>query len=190
MSDFNKIVNNIERGVEQLHAHHFEQGARWYPSAQKFCQQLAIDYNKNLRQVVGICSALSPMKEWELNKRMTEQFLIEQKCGTFPNQLDKSLKLLDLVINDLTPDKSDKYIMTILNGRKTQSFYHNIMYPDTSQYVTVDRHMMKLFPDHWSWVISDRKYRITEEAIQYVASNLKMIPCALQATLWVKFREK
>ncbi len=188
MNDKEQIYNKTKEIVETLSPYHFKEGSVWYQEALNYCTTLSVNYNVNIKQVVAILSALSPMKEWELNKRQTEQFLIERKCGTFGNQLKKSIFLLDTIIDDLTVEKADKFIMMTLNGRKTQSFYHNIMYPHSSPYVTVDRHMMKLFPDHWPWIITDRRYRLVESVIQEIAAEYHKVPCHLQAALWVKLK--
>lgn len=189
MKDYQLIYEKTMGIVNQLSPYYVSEGEVWYNNANKYCSDLSIKYNVNIRQVAAIMSALSPMKEWEVNKRQTEQFLVERKCGTFGRQIEKGLTILDTVIDDLSVDKADKLIMQILNGRKTQSFYHNIVYPDSSFYVTVDRHMMKLFPDHWTWIMTDRKYRIVEEVIQQVSSDQSYIPCKLQAILWLKLKE-
>ena len=42
----------------------------WYVEANNFCQYVSEHYELPLNKVIGIVSALSPRKSWELNKRV------------------------------------------------------------------------------------------------------------------------
>lgn len=181
------IDKNIGELFERVTPLTIEGGKSWYKEANQYCQDLATEYNKTLRQVAGILAALSPMKEWSVNKRQTKQFLEFQTCGTFGRQISKSLDLYNCIVAELDASKADKFIMATLNGLKTKSFYHNIMYPNSSQLVTVDTHMLKL--SNWTF-ITDTRYKLIEECIQAKATELNLLPLELQAILWLQIKQK
>lgn len=181
----NIIDSRIEKLLSQVTSQTLEEGKNWYKDANKYCQELSIEYNKTFRQVVGILAALSPMKEWGVNKRQTRQFLEFQTCGTFGRQINKSLEMYDCIVAELDAQKADKFIMMTLNGMKTKSFYHNIVYPSTSRMITVDTHMLKL--SDWTYM-DDKKYQVIEQAIQEKADSIDMLPLELQAILWLQIK--
>jgi len=134
-----RVKNNILKVYNKADAH-----TDWYVDAHAFCKGLSIKYNRPLSVVVGIVSALSPLKTWDKNKEIAEYYLQTNsvlkggKYINFTKQCDKVLQLdrCWLIWNKVT----DEGIQYILKGEKTKSFYLNIMHPSQESKVTVDRH--------------------------------------------------
>lgn len=163
----------------------------WYQEARDYCEDLSNEYQIPLRVVVGILASLSPKKRWELNKKMTETFLECQECKHTLTQSQKARTILMIVNKEtiLNEREQDRYIMATLGGEKTKAFYHNIMYPQTSGYVTLDAHMLKIF-NKGNLKITKNQYQALSNYFIQKAYKYQIPVSALQARIWCKLREK
>ena len=175
-----QLKTKLKRLFNKAMPEHRTRGLQWYTLANIGARRLAFKFNRPLHQVVGVIAALSPNNTWERNLIDAELFLaspsIETKVCTFKQNRRKALVILET--DDVTR------ISEILNGRKTQSFYNNIMYPHTSQAVTVDL---------WMYRIAEMKqgiksYRIIEQAVLDASAELRVLPHQLQAVAWTAVR--
>ena len=115
----------------------------WYHDANTFCRILKSksehDYNKSisLESVCAVVSALSPQKSWEENKRIAENFILNDLFkGNTSSSINKAIRCLNS--NDVYEH------LNILNGEKTKAFYLNILYPKKITGATVDRHALEV----------------------------------------------
>lgn len=73
-------------------------------------------------------------------------------------------------------------------GRKILSFYDNILYPLTSNRVTVDGHMIAIWRDEnltmKEATVRPREYDAVEAEVRRLAFYHQMVPCEMQAVLW------
>lgn len=163
----------------------------WYQEARDYCEDLSNEYQIPLRVVVGILASLSPKKRWELNKKMTETFLECQECKHTTTQAKKAHTIYMMSkVNPLPKDiVQDSHIMLLLGGEKTKAFYHNIMYPQTSGYVTLDAHMLKIF-NKGNLKITKNQYQALSNYFIQKAHKYQIPVSALQARLWVAIRGK
>jgi thermostable 8-oxoguanine DNA glycosylase len=75
-------------------------------------------------------------------------------------------------------------------GLKTWAFYRNLLEPNSSEEVTLDRHMVRYFRDlGFSGYLTRRRYQELEGVIQEAAYELGVIPCQLQAAIWLAVKE-
>ena len=154
--------------------------AKWYYTTKEWCTDTAAEYNNNTHKIAGILSALSVQKEFSQNKRLVKEFLECQSCGHMSSALKKAKLIYNLDDEDIKPDT----IMNILSGRKTRSFYHNIMYPGSSEYLTVDFRMWKYYKeDSWEH-ITPRRYNVMEKVFNKVALDNGISVPSLQAICW------
>lgn len=184
-----EIEHNIDSILKNVNPKDMSLGIQWYAEAHSFCKDLSIKYNVPFRKVVGVCVVLSPLKSWNLNKRITEDFLQCNDCGHFESATKKALLILNLKVE---PDQDllwDHFIMQIIGGKKTKAFYHNIVYPNNYSYVCLDSHMWKLKPKKWQHITPNR-YQIMSNVIIQKADELDICPNHLQAILWLKIRKK
>lgn len=179
---YNQITETLERVSPNL----FQEGVQWYSKSNQFCLELSNEYNVPLRYITGLTSLFSPLKSWEMNKRIVKEYLECQECKTFSYQRNKALQLWTDVISDLSEQKQDNYIMKTLNGLKVVSFYHNITYPLTSDKVTIDSHMLKLAPYKH---LTPKRYSEYEECVRKVAKEKSLIPNQVQAIIWLKLKD-
>lgn len=158
----------------------------WYREAHNFGVEVSTflksfrNYNITVNQVLGIVSALSPLKEWEKNKEIAVDFILTGDCGHMGANKRKARQILDC-------DGSDDEILRILNGPKTSRFYMNMMYPDGTG-VTVDRHAIAIAIGRTA---TDKEQSLTPKAYEFIekcyimtAETLGLDPLHLQSITW------
>ena len=158
----------------------------WYREAHNFGVEVSTflksfrNYNITVNQVLGIVSALSPLKEWEKNKEIAVDFILTGDCGHMGANKRKARQILD-------SDGSDDEILKILSGPKTSRFYMNMMYPDGTG-VTVDRHAIAIAIGRTA---TDKEQSLTPKAYEFIekcyimtAETLGLDPLHLQSITW------
>lgn len=154
-------------------------GRFWYKEAGEFALALALAYNKEIWQVAGLISALSPQTEWERNKELAAQFLEHGTCGTTKNRLKKAEKCLNA--------ENFEQVLTILNGPKTKAFAENIY--SQSGPPTIDRHAISLaYNDPSKKTATKTEHESLTIAYYAVAGKYNIPVHILQAILWVRWR--
>ena len=155
----------------------------WYAEARLFAESLNIDLNR----AVGILAALSPLKSWEDNKRITKLFIEGQRHGLHTNVMTNKALLI------LESDDKDETILRILNGQKIKSFFINIRYPNEVQTVTIDRHALSIAMGERltdkNMRITPNQYKFFNDCYMYTAELLGINPLLLQSATWVKWRK-
>jgi hypothetical protein len=159
----------------------------WYKRAHEWCKAQAKESNLSLAAVVGILSAVSPLKQWELNKRIAVNYISNGTSGHTKNQMDKARKILAL------KSPTDEQVTSILRGPKTTNFYLNIMHYGDSSHLTVDRQAIQVALGR---IVSDKEMSMTEpqynwfkECYIYTANILGMRPSMLQSITWLTWRK-
>lgn len=182
-----EITNKIDYWLERASSSVFNQGLQWYPSTKEWTENIANQYGLHQKQVTGILSALSVMKEFSYNQRLVIEFLECQNCRHLSQQVIKCQHLYRL--KDKLYWITDEHIMNILSGRKTQSFFENICYPNESTKLTVDFRMWKYFKKN-EWVhITDKRWDEMEKVFQQKAKEMNISVPSLQAILWLTIKQ-
>jgi len=158
----------------------------WYREANQFGQEVSNFLSSfkgmavSVNQVLGIVSALSPLKEWEKNKELAVDFILSGDCGHMRNNKIKAWKILHEC-------KTDEDILKVLSGPKTSRFYMNMMYPDGTG-VTVDRHAIAIAIGRTA---TDKEQSLTPKAYEFIercyertAKHLGLEPLHLQSITW------
>jgi hypothetical protein len=163
----------------------------WYKDANEFCKQLSEDFDVPLFKVVGVCSAMSPQKNWQENKKLTFHFLRGKRGGHYPNQVEKAQACIT------ANDAEEIFNMLTIGGKKTSWFFYNILYPDIPTGVTIDRHAIgacvfspkeiKALPDEYS-NISINQYKFFAECFVLSARIVGVLPHEFQAIVWSVYR--
>ena len=181
-----KIKNNILKVyVKSLSSEKND----WYSEA----HQWAVDVSNflhgfrgmkvSVKQILGITSALSPLKEWQNNKELTVCMILTGDCGHMKNNKLKANKIL-MAHSSI----SDDDILKILSGPKTSRFYMNMMYPNDGTGVTIDRHAIAIAigrnATEKEQVMSDKVYTFVEDCYKMAANRLGLTPLHLQSITW------
>ena len=158
----------------------------WYREAHQFGVEVSSflksfkNYDVNVNQVLGIVSALSPLKEWEKNKEIAVDFILTGDCGHMGANKRKARAILDC-------NGSDDKILEILSGPKTSRFYMNMMYPDGTG-VTVDRHAIAIAigrtATNKEQALTPKAYTFIEKCYIMTAETLGLDPLHLQSITW------
>ena len=152
-------------------------GKSWYWDYRDYTDKLAKENNLQLSQTCGIFSALSPLKSVEENKKLCENVIIKRKYrGHTKRQLNK--------VKCIIVEKEVEKIDLILNGLKTVNFFRNIYSPWDKNYVTVDRHMIKLCHKGKEVLITPKRYKLMANAIKKLANEVNLYPSECQSVLW------
>lgn len=185
------IQSNISEIWEQRKYEDIKKGVIWYEEAKKYCIELSDKYNIELAKVAGILAALSPQKEWENNKKITEDFLISVKKS--PNNgwrkgkhffnLRKKARDIYRLDNPFIDE-----IGKILNGNKIYNFFNCIMNPLTSDHLCIDRHMIFVALMREKSKLTPKQYSFLKEEYLKFAKSVNIKPCQTQGILWLTYK--
>src|SRR5690606_11014067 len=86
-------------------------------------------------------------------------------------------------------DKETDSFFNAKTGAKTLSFYRNILNPNDTNYVTIDRHMLAVFKGRigkpsGTARITPKQYRELSAEFSKLAKKHNVTPCQLQAAVW------
>lgn len=118
-----RIIAAWERATPDQRA----EGRLWYRVAHDRARLIA---DGDVVKGAGVIAALSPQKEWGLNKRMAEAALRGEKVGHLSDALNKCAAIIS------GADPLDVLPVNL----KTGNFYRNILDPADPDPVTIDRH--------------------------------------------------
>lgn len=172
------VAENLEKVMSMASPSLISDGQQWYWEANDFIKTLAQKYDLQDWKTSAIVSALSPMKEWGLNKRIAEEFINGKTDIHFSKQVDKALQILRL------DGWGQSRVEQILQGQKTVSFYHNLLNPDNPDFVTIDRHVLDSLV-HEGANVTHQRYVLIENVIKNYSKQLNLVPCSTQAIIWV-----
>ena len=184
--EYNKdmIVDNIMEMWDGLSIAAILANKNWYRDTHMWCKQLADAHGIDVLTLVGIFAALSPQCSFRQNKLYCEQYLIGVNKHT-KGQIGKCDRIM---LTEGTYEERHAQTLIELGGKKTQSFFDNILHYKTSQMVTLDRHAFRVAGfDIVS--ITERQYEFLEDAYQTCAKKVNMLPCELQGITWQHWRD-
>ena len=183
--------------IDLLEARHLAFGRAWYRNAHAFALELSKKYAIPLDRTVGVLSVLSVQNRWDNNQRDCEAFLrahVEDwdlaltKVGTYAIQKKKAIAILQAPEGATIAEMiGTKY------APKTRAFYQNILMPDMSRAVTIDRWMLRGLGFDESQNSGGNQYvslyRKLVALMQDEADRIGLCPHELQAALWSCIQE-
>ena len=159
----------------------------WYGIANDFANQLSVSYNIPIQKVCGVIAALSPMKNWEENMRIAELFIADGVA--------KHTKLFSKKAKDIIESSGDvNDIVDILNGNKIISFFLNILNPETSKNITIDRHALSValgyrVKDKDLKSLTNNQYEFFVNCYSLAAEEIGISGLLMQSTTWTTQRK-
>lgn len=169
-----------------------DKGATWYFDVNKLCEEMAKGSElKHITpvHVAGIIAALSPMRSWPDNINKARDAV---DTG-IARGLGHTVETATTIWHGFDPEI---VISRTGNNPKVYSFFKNIAYPETSDDVTIDRHMWNLLFDDLGVVekaglrFKGREYQWAASQFRTVASGFDLLPHQLQAISWLAWRRK
>lgn len=171
-----RLETRLGELLEKSTSGQYTLGYYWYQRANAIAAGIAYEFQLPLNKVIGVMAALSPNNKWERNIKDTRLFLeapsLETKVCTFKGQRLKALKIL------VAHDNAE--IESILHGRKTISFFNNILNYQSNRVVTVDLWMFRIA----ELPTSKANYEMISKAVKNVAVKNNLLPHQLQAIVW------
>ena len=156
----------------------------WYQEAQTWAYDVAKLFDIPLSKVLGVVSVLSPLKEWSNNKKLAIQFIASGDCGHMKRNKQKARDIMAL-----DDDSALEFnILKIINGQKTTAFFLNMMYPNRTDYVTIDRHAIAIAigrnANEFEQALTKNQYKFLRDCYILVAETLGLAPLHLQSITW------
>lgn len=171
-----RLETRLGELLEKSTPRQWNEGYHWYAKAYQIAESISLEFQLPLFKVVGVMAALSPNNKWERNIKDTKLFLdsprLETKVCTFKGQRLKALQILVA--------HSELQVEQILNGRKTISFFNNILHFNNNKVVTVDLWMFRIA----ELPTSKPNYEMISKAVKSVAAKNNLLPHQLQAIVW------
>ena len=185
--ELKKLYNSSSTLIENMRSVHNKcveedlmYGKGWYNRANFFSLALSEKYGVSEMKAAGIIAALSPLKEWTLNKAMAEEF-IRTKGVISKHTSAQTMKARKILNHASTVQDVENY----LGGLKTVNFFNNIYNPFSKDHVTVDRHHIYLSLGWDAQSCTTKQYEFIKQNTIILANELNIIPNELQSTLWV-----
>ena len=184
-TELRKISKNLDYFFNLATDEEIKQGKRWYKEANKFCEEVAKEYNVTPLQVASVVSALSPRNRWEQNLKDAKKVFQaiqegkeaeEIKVCTFHKNKFKAFELAkgNIFITEDSP--------------KTYNFVRNIAHLDPTA-LTVDiwhiRASLKQFKSIGSAQIGKVAYKQIKALTIKKANKLGLTGFEYQAILWL-----
>ena len=185
--ELKKLYNSSSTLIENMRSVHNKcveedlmYGKGWYNRANFFSLALSEKYGVSEMKAAGIIAALSPLKEWTLNKAIAEEF-IRTKGVISKHTSMQTMKARKILNQASTVQDVENY----LGGLKTVNFFNNIYNPFSKDHVTVDRHHIYLSLGWDAQSCTTKQYEFIKQNTIILADELNIIPNELQSTLWV-----
>lgn len=163
-------------------------GRVWYPAAQSWCATVARDTHVSLMKACAVTSILSTHVAWRACQDATKIMLF-----AYANKQPRPAKLAGYQANvrkawAVATDRLS--IADAFGGRwspKTHAFYHNLLFPDDAEYLTLDRHMWRAL--EYPYRVTPERYRDVADAILETLRLFDIHPLTWQAAVWLAQRE-
>lgn len=184
------IQDNILEIWQQRTYKDYSEGKVWYKEANQFSKDLAEKYEIAPVITAGVISALSPQKEWNVNKALADDFLKRCKttsttwkhAGHYLKQKRKARRIFNMD-NPFVDEIANE-----LHGLKTVNFFHCIQNPATSDHVCIDRHMIMVALGKEKKKLTVKQYSFLKQEFLKFAKKVNLKPAESQGILWLTYK--
>ena len=168
-----------------------------YRRYQTITTAIAEKYGFGSRVGAGVFAALSPNNDYHGNLRDTNSLLAAAGTG-------KGID--DFSVSTYGPNKRKAWRIAkgedpadLIIALKTRNFFHNIVDPESPNWVTIDGHMFNVYHGKRRPIqshnnkdrvvkVTAKDYVIIAQAIKTFAMEKGLIPCQMQGVLWITWR--
>jgi hypothetical protein len=149
---------------------------------------IAAAYNVDLPLVIAAFCSLSPNSDYVGNLRSTISVLEGMRAGV-PDECITVATYNHCKTRALSYLRGQRLFLGETKGLKITNFYHNVLSPEDSRWVTIDGHMVAIARGQnltmkEAILKGSREYREIAHHVKAMAFALYMLPHQLQATLW------
>jgi hypothetical protein len=199
LKNVNLQVINILQIYKQSTEDEILSGKQWYHQASDISKLMAVKYQLTDIQTAGIIAALSPGTNWSQNIIDANNLCSLLHVGkdihsiTCTTYNKNKLKAHYLWLNS---NLTENEVFTCLLGaskhvNKTSSFFINILHPESSENVTIDRHAFRInlgITELPAIALTECRYKLMENAYKTASYKLNISAIELQAIVWLTFR--
>ena len=187
------MKSHIEKLYLNAEFNSLSDGLSWYYKARMRCTGIAEKHGVSMNLVASVVAALSPRNRWTRNLVDAENIIDHvfngadlKLCATYNTMRDKALKLCNVNLSH-----TDR--LKILNGRKIQSFYLNIIGDDSR--VTVDSWISLAYSGKYKAVKKRKaltlgRYKTIEQDFLSLAKKYNRKSYQIQAICWLEFQKQ
>lgn len=187
-----EVEERIRLILPDVNQEDMESGLSWYFEVNQMCVDWSAQSGLQFltpNHIAGIIATLSPRRTWPDNIRKAREVI---ETGTTTG-LGHTVRTAQDIRHGFDPE--------LLIGRtgqnlKVQAFFRNIAYPESSQDVTIDRHMWTFLCDDFDVVrkadlyFKPHEYEWAADRIRKVAADIGIMPHQLQSVIWLSWRRK
>lgn len=181
------MIQNLEKMYALADAIDHNEGQLAYLRYHQLMKAIAAFYNYPLQAVIAVFVSLSPNNDYFGNLRSTLSVL---------QGLNDGRRSEDITVSTYNhcKERAIEYalgrrcFLEETKGPKILNFYHNILDPNDTRWVTIDGHMTAIWRGEnltmREALVSAREYREIASAIKSLAFRMFLVPNQLQAILW------
>jgi hypothetical protein len=187
-SSMSNELSNLAKYFALADTVDLDEGMVAYERYNMVMRRLAEKYSYDLDRVCAVFCSLSPNSDYWGNLRSTVsvlQGLNEQRC---PEHIVVST-YGHCKLRAIEYARGTKSFIVETRGPKIMNFYHNILSPHSSRWVTIDGHMVGVLRDDRratmrELLIKPSQYHVYADIVKQFAFSNFMLPCQMQAILW------
>jgi hypothetical protein len=179
---------NVREMFRQADEIDLYEGRLAYSRYREMMARFAAEYSHDIREVTAAFVALSPNNDYLGNLRSLKTLLEADRQGIPVEHASVSTYIACRTRAWKYLQKADDFLLTA-RGPKTRAFYHNILWPNNPDYVTIDGHMVAIFMNNEGTmkeniIKNETMYNRVAAAVKRCARINSMLPNQMQATLW------
>ena len=179
---------NLRKHYDLADAIDISEGMVAYERYNIVMRRLAAKYEYSLDAVCAVFCSLSPNSDYWGNLRSTVSVLQGLNEGRRDHEITVST-YGHCKLRAVAYARGVKSFPKETKGPKILNFYHNILAPHSSQWVTIDGHMVGVLRDDRKGtmrdlLISPREYVQYADLVKSFAFSQFMLPNQMQAVLW------
>lgn len=184
-------IANMRRVVEKATGDEIIYGQSAYVRYHEAVKHVADSTGNSMETACAVFCALSPQNNFYGTLRSCLSVL--HWAGRIPDERITVTTYHHARARALRYLRGEEVFPSQTRGRKTLSFYDNILNPNTSLRVTVDGHILNIWENQPSrrlnqCRVTSQKYDEIEMSIIEEAQQFSCSPCDLQAILWFTWK--
>lgn len=177
-----ELIGNIMAVYGRATDRQRSKGMAWYSTAHNLAEMVG---GGDMSKGAGIIAALSQNTGWNRNVELAIKAGTGQEVQHFGPVVGKVMRIM----------AGQPPHVVLGKGLKTQAFYLNILHPDLSGAVTVDRHAHDIARDQrWGnrgrGLSTVKRYNVLADAYRDAATLAGIRPHEMQAVTWVVWTEE
>jgi len=169
-----------------------QEAAGAYPKYQRLTAQIARKHGFSPRTGAAVFAALSPNNNYHGNLRDTDTLLRSVAAGLTAEQFtvhtygNNNKRKAWTIAQGAEP-------LDLIVAKKTRNFFLNVNDPTDPLPVTIDGHMVNCWRGTRANLVGlrgvTRDYDRVAEGVRQVAAERKLLPCQMQAVLWITWKK-